>query len=510
MTMHNNVGAMLRITNQGLALRKEFLRLTPESIDALRQVADYMEQIAPDLVREFYEFQFNFPETVQFFSRYAQKRGIPLASLRERLEQAQLSYFLEIFREAKRGGAFGADFFEKRLHIGFVHNEIDLPMKWYIGSYALMVELLRKYLLQNDAIEAELAKVAFQSIVAVFLYDIQAVNDAFVVMLLRDLCVDTDQIQVESATKDLTDHFGDIRTIFGEAIQETVNASEQLNRAAFDLNETCRQARVAVNQVASAIDQVARVASHQAQQTAQTTESVRQLTEGIQEIAQGAQAQSEAVQSAMQVIGRVGENIRATSEHVVEMGRQSSQIHEMIEVINQIAFQTNLLALNAAIEAARAGEAGRGFAVVAKEVQQLADRSAQSARDVGRVVAQIQNVVGAAVASMQTSVEQFEKELTQAVQRVQQVVAQYQAVVQSMTRNAASVREAIEEVASASEQTSAAAQEVSASTQEMAAQVEQVAHWAAQLNETARALGETLKHFRTNTSSASGRTGRAA
>lgn len=507
------VGSTLRITEQGLILRKQFLRLTPARVQALCEVAEYMEQVAPQLVREFYDFQFQFSETFHFFSQYAQQRGIPLQTLRQNLEQAQLHYFLEIFREAKRGGAFGLAFLEQRLNIGYIHNAINLPMKWYLGSYALYVELLRKYLLQNSGIPAEVAQEAFTAVLAVFLYDIQAVSDAFIVMLMRDLCVDTDQIQVDSTAKDLTDYFGDVRRIFGDALRETVQASVQLDRAATELSETATQTKLAVNQIATAIEQVARVAAHQAQQTAHTTESVRRLTAGIQEIAQGAQSQAQSVLHALRISERVGENIRATSEHVAEMGRQSNQIGEMIEVINQIAFQTHLLALNAAIEAARAGEAGRGFAVVAKEVQQLAERSAQSAKDVGRLVAQIQAVVSAAVHSMQTSVEQFEQELVSAVQQVQQVVEQYQAVVLSMNESATAVREAIEEVASASEQTSAAAQQVSASTQQMAAQVEQVAQWASQLRETARTLSASLRYFRTAHSSgtsASALSGRVA
>ncbi|BCW95306.1 MAG: hypothetical protein KatS3mg018_0788 [Fimbriimonadales bacterium] len=467
-----------------------------ERVQALCAASEYLEQLAPQLVREFYDFQFQFSETVHFFNQYAQQRGMSLATLRQRLEQAQLQYFLEIFREAKRGGEFGAAFLEKRLHIGYIHNEINLPMKWYLGSYALYAELLKKYLLENAEIEPLLAQEAFAAILSVFLYDIQAVSDSFIVMLMRDLGVDTAQIRVDSATKDLTDHFGEVRRIFGSAIRETVQTGAQLERASQELSETATQTKLAVSQIASAIDQVARVTAHQAQQTAHTTESVRQLTAGIQEIAAGAQSQAQSVQRALLVIGRVGENIRKTSEHVAEMGRQSSQISEMIEVINQIAFQTHLLALNAAIEAARAGEAGRGFAVVAKEVQQLAERSAQSAKDVGRIVAEIQNVVSAAVQSMQTSVEQFEQELVAAVQQVQEVVVQYQSVAQNMGANAAVVRDAVEEVASASEQTSAATQQVSASTQQMAAQVEQVAQWAAQLRETANTLKDNLRYFK--------------
>jgi len=253
-----------------------------------------------------------------------------------------------------------------------------------------------------------------------------------------------------------------------------------------------------VSQIAAAIDEIARVSAHQAHQTIKTKESIQRLTDGIGAVTQGARSQAESVQQAMRVIERVGAAIRETSQHVAEMGRQSSQISEMIEVINQIAFQTNLLALNAAIEAARAGEAGRGFAVVAKEVQQLADRSAQSAKDVGRIIAQIQTVVNAAVHSMQASITQFENELVAAVQQVQQVVERYEAITHAMSGEAAVVKGAMEEVASASEQTSASTQEVSASTQQVAAQVEQVAQWAVQLKEAARALNETLQYFRVN------------
>lgn len=494
--MRTNFASILRLSEQGLALRKQFLGITPERVSALCRVADYLEPLAPQMIREFYDVQFQFPETVRFMEQYAQQHHMSLAQLRTRLENAQLDYFLQIFREARAGGRFGLDFMEKRLVIGHIHNKINLPMKWYIGSYALYVELLKRYLLQSSEIDPEVAQEAMAAILTVFLYDIQAVIDSFIMMLLSDLSVDTQRIQVASATNDISDHIAEIRAAFSHAIGETLQVGGHLEHASDELAATAHQTKQVVTEIANVIDEIARVSAHQTHQTIRTKESVQRLIEGISEVTQGARLQAESVQQAMDVIERVGTAIRETSEHVVEMGRQSNQISEMIEVINQIAFQTNLLALNAAIEAARAGEAGRGFAVVAKEVQQLADRSAQSAKDVGCIITQIQNVVNTAVSSMQSSIDQFEKELVVVVQQVQRVVEQYEAITRTMNQEASVVKDAMEEVASASEQASASTQQVSASTQEMAAQVEQVAQWAAQLKETASALNSTLKYFK--------------
>lgn len=109
-TTTTNLLYQLRISEQGLQLRREFLRLTDSEIELLSKYANWMERVAPQYVRDFYDFQFEFPETRAFFEQYAQKKGISLTQLRAALEQAQANYLLDIFREARRGGAFGAEF----------------------------------------------------------------------------------------------------------------------------------------------------------------------------------------------------------------------------------------------------------------------------------------------------------------------------------------------------------------------------------------------------------------
>jgi methyl-accepting chemotaxis protein len=88
---------------------------------------------------------------------------------------------------------------------------------------------------------------------------------------------------------------------------------------------------------------------------------------------------------------------RAANQRIVELGKASAQIGEVVKVITGIAEQTNLLALNATIEAARAGETGKGFSVVANEVKNLAKDTADATGDVGEKIAAIRRGVESAV-----------------------------------------------------------------------------------------------------------------
>ncbi|TPP06528.1 methyl-accepting chemotaxis protein [Rhizobium glycinendophyticum] len=146
-----------------------------------------------------------------------------------------------------------------------------------------------------------------------------------------------------------------------EETRRLLENSQEMREASGNLATRTEQQAAALEQTSAALEQVTATVRSSAERTHDTRELVR-------EAKHCAEASGGVVRSAVSAMQRIE--------------TASSEIGQIIGVIDEIAFQTNLLALNAGVEAARAGEAGKGFAVVAQEVRELAQRSANAARDI--------------------------------------------------------------------------------------------------------------------------------
>jgi len=134
-----------RVNETNIALRRIFMRLGERDIAVLAKLAPWSQKAAAPIARAFYDHQVAFAPTRRFFSDHAARLGCSLDQLREALERAQGASFRQIFEEAASGGGFGVAYFEQRLTVGCTHNAIDLPFKWYLGSYPMYFDLVRSH-----------------------------------------------------------------------------------------------------------------------------------------------------------------------------------------------------------------------------------------------------------------------------------------------------------------------------------------------------------------------------
>ncbi len=186
---------------------------------------------------------------------------------------------------------------------------------------------------------------------------------------------------------------------------------------------------------------------------------------------------TEAKQSAAQS----GEVVRNAVEAMGRIEQASSEIGQITNVIDEIAFQTNLLALNAGVEAARAGDAGKGFAVVAQEVRELAQRAASAAKDIKGLIAKSGSEVATGV---------------KLVQETGQVLGQIETRVLKINDHIHSIAIAAREQSTGLSEVSIAVNQMDQVTQQNAAMVEEANAATHQLSAETSNLARLISHFK--------------
>ncbi|WP_236174554.1 methyl-accepting chemotaxis protein [Pseudomonas pseudonitroreducens] len=202
------------------------------------------------------------------------------------------------------------------------------------------------------------------------------------------------------------------------------------------------------DQVATAMNQMAATV-HDVARNAEEAASSAEQADG--KVASG----QDVVRQTLGRIEQLAEAVRAATQSIEQLGRESQSIGSVLDVIKNVAEQTNLLALNAAIEAARAGEQGRGFAVVADEVRALARRTQQSTAEIETLIAALQSGANTSVQRMQRSHALVEMTVGDAVQT--------EAALGTIASAVAVIHQMNQQIAAASEQQSAVAEEISRS-----------------------------------------------
>ncbi|WP_374593570.1 methyl-accepting chemotaxis protein [Aquabacterium sp.] len=240
-----------------------------------------------------------------------------------------------------------------------------------------------------------------------------------------------------------------------------------------DIRAAAESVTSASGQIAAGNQDLSSRTEHQASSLQQTAASMQQLTENVQhntDSARQASAVADSVASAAErgsdVVGRVVSTMQ-TIQH------SSHKISEIIGVIDGIAFQTNILALNAAVEAARAGEQGRGFAVVASEVRNLAQRSANAAKEIKTLITDSVEHVNTG-AGLVGDAGQTMGELQTQVRRVTDLMNEIRAASIEQSTSLGEVNQAVSQLDQATQQNAALVEESAAAAESLRQQADRM------------------------------------
>jgi methyl-accepting chemotaxis protein len=405
------------ITDENLRERREILRLGSAEANLIGSLAPWFGRHAESLAHEYYDFQFAFSPIRRFFEEFARSQGLELGALRAKLEQAQSEYLKDIFVYAKDG--WGIRYFERRVAVGAVHDRINLPLKWYLSSYSDHARLIGKRLRRRYWWNPWKAGRVQEVLGRVFLYDIQAICDSFLLSTFDSMGISTSML-TPKAGGDRTECVGEakgwLRTLQQQAhsiasgeladpslqVQIGGPLGEAFRAMVARLKEFLGSARSTTDELGKVLamlqrsgDSLARIATT----LGPLADSAEQMQSCIAEI-----SRSSSVAAAEG--SKAGEMAKDSHSMMESLRQTSREVGVVVDAIRKISDQTKLLALNATIESAHAGEAGKGFSVVAGEVKELATRAAESTVDIeGKVKAIAGSAETAldAIGSMSTS-----------------------------------------------------------------------------------------------------------
>ncbi|MHA6719472.1 methyl-accepting chemotaxis protein [Sphingomonas sp. RS6] len=475
-----------------MSSRLQFMEMDEAQQKALRESQPWVSKVIGSALDRFYARAGATPDTGSFFRD---------ANHIAKAKTAQEKHWARI-----AAGEFNADYYASARRIGATHARIGLEPRWYVGSYAIVLEHLIAGVHRLNSPWKRLTRLfrgpapdkAVIALVKAALLDMEVSLSIYFeeAQAERNAAI----TKFEAALKALSD--GDL----GNQITGMPQSFAALERA---YNETLvrigdmigavadgtGRIRSGIGEIAQASDDLARRTQGNAASLEQTTAAVSQMDGRVRATAEAARR---TVVRADQAISTVKQGRGITDDAVQAMGRVAEAAKgtdSVIEGLDKIAFQTRVLAMNAAVEAGRAGEAGRGFAVVADLVSALAMRAEEEAGRAREQLTMTQAEIVTAVDAVQ-KVDTALADISGDVGEVHDLVGKMAEDNGAQSTAISEISNAIGAMDRATQQNAAMVEQTSAAAQNLSSEVTELANVASRFRGGGRSGGVSEGSFR--------------
>src|SRR3954447_14047609 len=292
--MNVSSASLYQIDERGLELRRAYMGMTAAELELLGGMQAWADRNADAIGEALAEHTFSFSASGQFLREYAEGKGMRLADLKRGWGTAQAGHFRAIFGEAAKPNGFGVSYFEGLLSVGVLHSKINLPLKWFIGTYPAFLDIVveamandvpeparvstRSFGRSRQSVDLNVLASAQRAINRVFNYDSQAIVEAFYYDTFSSMGVNLKSMGQAGPGRDISDMFAIVRNVMHETLKGFGASTVDVQQMCENMNRSLSETGQAINELAMSASRVAEGAAKQAEIATSGREAVDQAT----------------------------------------------------------------------------------------------------------------------------------------------------------------------------------------------------------------------------------------